>query len=144
MTVIKVPKTPRKAYNPDRIASGLIQAQIQHLEAAAGLFPAKRARRARLRTEGESADYIAQLTAQIYARAGASPGPELAVPQPPTPIAGTPTETSTTRQGTAAPRPATPRVTTAPKSRPRSTATRRPPAARRKKPTRVKGRRGRS
>jgi hypothetical protein len=136
MSLIKVPKTPRKAFNPDRIASGLIQAQIQHLEAASGIYPKARASRMKPRTERESAAYIAQLTARIYERAGADRGPEVAVTQPPPPIAGTPTPTSTTRQGSTASAANTSSVSSA-----GSKAGRRRPAAA-KKATRPKGRRG--
>jgi hypothetical protein len=145
MSLIKVPKTPRKAFNPDRIASGLIQAQIQHLEAASGIYPKARTRRVKLRTERQSAAYIAQLTARIYERAGADRGPEVAVTQPPPPIAGTPTPTSTTRQGSAAPAANTSSVSSARQrgsgSAAGSKAGRRRPAAG-KKATRPKGRRG--
>ena len=99
---IVVPKPPTKAFNPARPASGLIQGQIQHLEAAAGIFPKKPGARPKKRSEGASADYIEKLTAQVYARAG-QVDPEIAVPQQPPPIAGTPTPTSTTRTRTAVP-----------------------------------------
>ncbi len=91
---LRVPKRPKNAFNPSRRASGLIQAQIQHLEAAAGIHSA---RRQKARSEAEAAEYIARLTARIYDQAGTDVGPEMAVPQPPSPIAGTPTPTSTTR-----------------------------------------------
>jgi hypothetical protein len=107
MAKIKVPTTPKSAFNPKRPPSGLIQAQIQHLEAAAGLYQVGTARRSKVRTEGAAADYIAQLTAQIYQRAGAQAGPELAVPQPAPPIAGTATPTSTTRRRTTEPQSST-------------------------------------
>jgi hypothetical protein len=74
MVMIKVPKTPKSAFNPDRPASSLIQAQIEHLEAAAGVerravasvssVAPGRARRAPIR-EGEAAAYIARLTSQL-------------------------------------------------------------------------------
>ena len=155
MAVIKVPKTPKAAFNPNRMASGLIQAQIQHLEAAAGIHPAKGARRAKPRSEGASADYIAELTARIYERAGAAAEPEIGVPHPPPPIAGTATPTSSTRQRRAASG-ATPRKARAGRS-PASGATRRASAAaKRRKPAakrrvaaktvsaRGRGRRGRA
>jgi hypothetical protein len=105
MAEITVPKTPKSAFNPNRPPSGLLQAQIQHLEAAAGIPQNRMARQAPARTEGQAADYIARLTAQIYERAGAPIGPEIAMQQPPPPIAGTATPTSTTRHRTAAPAP---------------------------------------
>jgi hypothetical protein len=100
MVDIKVPKTPKSAYNPSRRPSGLIQAQIQHLEAAAGIHDRSTQRRARARSEGEAAEYIARLTARIQERTGAPADPEIAVPQPPPPIAGSATPTSTTRHRT--------------------------------------------
>ena len=36
MKVIKIPKTPKSAYNPGRPASALLRAQVEHLEAAVG------------------------------------------------------------------------------------------------------------
>lgn len=69
MTVIKVPKTPKSAFNKDRPASGLLQAQIEHLEAAVGINrPSRKAARTRpkRRTEGEAAAYIATLTRRLH------------------------------------------------------------------------------
>jgi hypothetical protein len=150
MAVIKVPKTPKTAFDPNRPPSGLIQAQIQHLEAAAGIYPGTAARRAKLRTEGESAEYIAQLTARIYEQAGTERGPEVPVPQPAPPIAGTPTPTSSTRHVSGAAPPSarktakrTGRSTSASKAkrRPASTSTRRAvPAAKRRTPSTPKRR----
>ena len=63
MTAIKLPKTPRSAFNPRRPASALLLSQIEHLEQAVGREP-KRVRR----TEGQAARYIAELTAQLLAQ----------------------------------------------------------------------------
>jgi hypothetical protein len=65
MTVIKVRKTPASAFNPDRPASALLLAQIEHLEHAAGLPEKKQIRR----SEGNAARYIAELTAKILGTA---------------------------------------------------------------------------
>jgi hypothetical protein len=67
MAVIKVPKTPRSAFNKNRPASGLLQAQIEQLEAAVGIYPAQAGatRRKKVRTEGQAAAYIHDLTGQI-------------------------------------------------------------------------------
>jgi len=130
---IVIPKTPKKAYNPDRPASGLIQGQIQHLEAAAGIFHKRPGSRPKKRSEAASAAYIEQLTSQIYARAGQPGGPEVAVPQQAPPIAGTPTATSTTRTRTAVPRAPSKPSTSASKR-----AQRAAPKARRKATTRAK------
>ena len=61
MAVIKVPKTPRSAYQPDRPAGQLLLAQVAHLEHAVGLPETKRKRL----TEGAAAEYIRQLTARL-------------------------------------------------------------------------------
>lgn len=73
MVDVIVPKTPKKAFNPDRPPSGLITSQVEHLEAALGMFREPGQRRAGPRTEGEAAEYIAQLTAQIHPLPGAAP-----------------------------------------------------------------------
>jgi hypothetical protein len=72
MADIKVPKTPKKAFNPDRPPSGLITSQVEHLEAALGMFSEPGQRRTGPRTEGEAAEYIAQLTAQLHPQPGAA------------------------------------------------------------------------
>ncbi|HET9831413.1 MAG TPA: hypothetical protein VFP91_06880 [Vicinamibacterales bacterium] len=60
MTVIKLPITPKHAFNPRRPAGALLLAQIEHLEHAVGIEP-KRIKR----TEGQAAKYIAELTAEV-------------------------------------------------------------------------------
>jgi hypothetical protein len=72
MADVIVPKTPKKAFNPDRRPSSLITSQIEHLEAALGLFREPGQRRTGPRTEGEAAEYIAQLTAQLHPLPGAA------------------------------------------------------------------------
>jgi hypothetical protein len=62
MTHIKVPKTPRSAFNPDRPASALLIAHVMHLEHALGL--PERSPKKRL-TEGAAARYIGELTARL-------------------------------------------------------------------------------
>lgn len=68
MAVIKVPKTPKRAFDTSRPPSGLIQAQIEHLEAAlAATLPTRaRARRTKPKTEGQAASHIEALTDQLY------------------------------------------------------------------------------
>ena len=99
MAKILVPKTPAKAFNPNRRPSDLIQKQIQHLEWA--LLPAAQRQPRRLRggivkTEAQAAAYIALLTARVQeayaenqarAQAGAAPdaGPMKRVKLPPVP-----------------------------------------------------------
>ena len=63
MTIIKLPKTPRQAFNPRRPAGLLLLSQIEHLEHAVGLEP-KRIKR----SEGEAAKYIGELTAKLLAQ----------------------------------------------------------------------------
>ena len=63
MTIIKLPKTPRQAFNPRRPAGTLLLSQIEHLEHAVGIEP-KRIKR----SEGEAAKYIAALTAKLLAQ----------------------------------------------------------------------------
>jgi hypothetical protein len=68
MTVIKVPKTPKTAFDPDRPAGLLLQSQIEHLEAAVQSRSAAPPRRPRMRgtpSEGQAAAYIAELTRHL-------------------------------------------------------------------------------
>ena len=72
MSRIVVPKPPASAYKPDRPLSGLLKAQIEHMSAAAHSLPLKyRARINRyhkaIRTEGEAAEYVRQVTEAIHA-----------------------------------------------------------------------------
>src|SRR4030095_7548614 len=62
MAVIKisVPKTPKSAFNKDRPASGLLIAQLEHLETAAGNYPSKAKKRKKQLTEGQVGARIAQ------------------------------------------------------------------------------------
>jgi hypothetical protein len=77
MAVIKVPKTPRKAFNTKRRPSRLLQDQIAHLEWAVrpaserkpGDFRPKAAR-----TEGSAAARIAELTNRLFAQSARAPG----------------------------------------------------------------------
>src|SRR5215471_7613755 len=78
MTVIKLPKPPKNAFNPRRPASALLLSQIEHLEHAVGLEP-KRVKR----TEGDAARYIAKLTAELLKQAQRPAAPA------PSPLAGT-------------------------------------------------------
>ncbi len=62
MTHIKVPKTPKSAFNPDRPASALLVAHVMHLEHALGLPEGSKKKRV---TEGAAARYIGELTARL-------------------------------------------------------------------------------
>jgi hypothetical protein len=70
MAVIKVPKTPRKAFNKNRRPSALLLSQIEHLEWAA--LPASHRKpdslpKAKPKTEGQAAERVAQLTGLVLA-----------------------------------------------------------------------------
>jgi outer membrane biosynthesis protein TonB len=90
MTVIKLPKTPKSAFNPRRPASALLLSQIEHLEHAVGLEP-KRVKR----SEGDAARYIAKLTAELLkqAQTPAAPAPSPLAGAVPTAAAPSPTVT---------------------------------------------------
>jgi hypothetical protein len=103
MTVIKLIKTPKKAFNPQRPAGKLLLSQIEHLEHAVG-----RQSKATKRTEGQAARHIAELTAELLRKAqepaapapaplaGAAPAaasPSPAVTQPTVPRMQTPVGT---------------------------------------------------
>jgi hypothetical protein len=82
MAVIRVPKTPKRAFNPNRPASALLKSQIQHLEWA--IRPASQRKAQQLptdvpATEGKAADRIAQLTQQLHPTV---PVPPTAQPSP--------------------------------------------------------------
>ena len=74
MAVIRVPKTPRTAYNPDRPAGTLLQNQLRHLEWAvrpAGARTEKAFRIKSAATEGDAAARIAKLTEELNYQATA-------------------------------------------------------------------------
>lgn len=56
MAVIKVPKTPASAFNPTRPVSTLLRTQIAALQIAVANV---------IDSEGEAAEYIKELTAQL-------------------------------------------------------------------------------
>jgi hypothetical protein len=69
VTIIPVPRPSKKAMNPDRPVSGLLLAQVQHLQHAEGRLPL-RYRSAiythAIRTEREAARYIREVTEAIH------------------------------------------------------------------------------
>ena len=95
MATIKVPKTPKRAFNKDRRPSKLLIDQIRHLEWAA--LPARQRAAGDLpketvRTEGEAAIRVAQLTRIVLKarESSAQPAPEIELPAvvlPPLPSA---------------------------------------------------------
>jgi hypothetical protein len=82
MDVIKVPKTPKSAFNPRRPASDLLKAQVEHLEAASNLPGDAARRRRRPRTEGEAAKYVEELTRTLHPAGGATTDRMLEAPSP--------------------------------------------------------------
>ncbi len=80
MAVIRVPKTPRKAFNEDRPASRLLLDQIKHLEWA--VLPASQRKpdqlpKREVRTEGQAGTRAAQLMRLLEeqrAAAASAPG----------------------------------------------------------------------
>jgi hypothetical protein len=93
MAVIKVPKTPRKAFNTKRKPSKLLLDQLAHLEWA--VRPASERKPAdfrpkAVRTEGRAAVRIAQLTSQLLEQSarGAGTAAEPASRNPRPPMAG--------------------------------------------------------
>ena len=72
MAVIKisVPKTPKSAFNQNRPASGLLLAQLEHLETAAGGdYSAPKKRSKKPLTEGQVAARIHELTKTLHPQA---------------------------------------------------------------------------
>jgi hypothetical protein len=74
MAVIRVPKTPRKAFDPTRPAGTLLQSQLQHLEWAVRPAAERRGKAFRVKpakTEAEAAARIAKLNAKLHLQATA-------------------------------------------------------------------------
>lgn len=70
MTTIKVPKPPKSALNKDRPISTLLKNQIRHLQEAEFRLPVSGQTDVyinAIKTEGEAAEYIRQVTAAIHA-----------------------------------------------------------------------------
>jgi hypothetical protein len=98
MAVIKVPKTPKRAYDTSRPAGDLLKRQIEHLEWA--VRPASQRQPAQLpepftKTEGEAAKHIAILTKQLHKISDAAPDRVL----PPNPVALQPMVTEKEKLG---------------------------------------------
>jgi hypothetical protein len=70
MAVIKVPKPPRSAYDPNRPVSGLLKMQMEHFHLAERKLPARYQSGIyvnAVKTEGEAANYIRAATEAIHA-----------------------------------------------------------------------------
>ena len=69
MATIKVPKPPRRAFNPNRRASDLLKQQVEHLEWAVRHAGERRAgyqkSKAVIRTEGDAARRTAELVQRL-------------------------------------------------------------------------------
>ena len=81
--VVAVPKPPKRAYDPDRPVSGLIENQIRHLQAAEWkLRPEHRSRIAAqtITTERQASAYIKHVTSKLHPQ-GAPVAPSTAAPK---------------------------------------------------------------
>lgn len=66
---IKVPKTPKSAYDPDRPISELVKNQIRHMQAAEQSLPAERRSLmpvAAITTERDASAYLQHVTEQLH------------------------------------------------------------------------------
>ena len=69
MALITVPKPPKSAYNPDRPATSLLKAHVEHMREAESKLPIKYRSdfyTKAVRTEGEAAEYIRDVTEAIH------------------------------------------------------------------------------
>src|ERR1051326_2194568 len=74
MKMIDVPKVEKKAYDPNRPISGLVQMQLVPLSAAEQTLPPKQrtgVNIATLHTEGQAAEYIGKVTPLLHRAARA-------------------------------------------------------------------------
>jgi len=81
MTVIKVPKPPESAFNMNRPVSALLKNQILHLQEAELRFAARDQTNIYIndiKTEGQAAEYIRQVTAKLHAAGSKQKGFDLA------------------------------------------------------------------
>ena len=83
MAVIRVPKTPKGAFNKNRPVSKLLKSQLDQLEWA--VRPASQRKpyqlpKTSVRTEGQAAERIGELTRLLHPE-GAKTSPTLAEPQ---------------------------------------------------------------
>ena len=76
---IRVPKTPRDSFNPNRplAKNTLLKHQVEHFRALENELPPERQTGvdfAAIRTEGQAAEYIRKMTAILHPRAAGSGG----------------------------------------------------------------------
>jgi hypothetical protein len=68
MVLITVPKPPKSAYNPDRPVTSLLKSHVEHMREAESKLPLKYRSEfyaKAVRTEGEAAEYIRDVTEAI-------------------------------------------------------------------------------
>ena len=69
MTLIHVPRPPQSAFDPKRPVNALLKAQMEHLHVAASKLPLKYRSDIyinAIKTEGEAAQYIREVTEAIH------------------------------------------------------------------------------
>jgi hypothetical protein len=69
MALITVPKPPKSAYNPDRPATSLLKSHVEHMREAESKLPLRYRSEfyaKAVRTEGEAAEYIRDVTEAIH------------------------------------------------------------------------------
>jgi hypothetical protein len=77
MAIIKVPKPPQSAMNKERPISSLLKTQLEHLQQAEFRLPARAQTNVyinAIKTEGQAADYIRQVTAALHAEHAGAEG----------------------------------------------------------------------
>jgi hypothetical protein len=88
MTVIRVPKTPASALNPDRPISALLKNQIVHLQHAEFRLPVRDQTNIyinKIKTEGQAAEYIRQVTAKLHPKSAGGGKAKSRIPAAPAP-----------------------------------------------------------
>jgi hypothetical protein len=76
MTIIKVPKPPKSAFNKDRKVSSLLRMQMELLQHAELRLPARQQTNIyinAIKKEGDAADYIRRVTQALHAAHGRGP-----------------------------------------------------------------------
>jgi hypothetical protein len=106
MAVIRIPRTPMSAFNKSRPASELLKKQVEHLEWA--VRPASERKpdqlaksKSMIRTEGEAAARIEELTRLLHPEGAKSPPvvtPPVVPPPTRTPPARTPKKRAKSRR----------------------------------------------
>ena len=69
MALISVPKPPKSAYNPNRPVTSLLKSHVEHMREAESKLPLKYRSdfyAKAVRTEGEAAEYIRDVTEAIH------------------------------------------------------------------------------